>query len=159
MDVSDSVPDSEPDQPKAHIGGFSMPGCSNGHDFVRAASKTTKQTVFGRLTPKSIVSPSNEDTVRTYTRLQHHSFYCMTELYKKYDDRLKTFKTWPKSIPIRPDELVAAGFLYTGEGDRVACPWCQIVLREWETYDRAKQEHQRHSPKCLFVKMTMPSSS
>ena len=155
--MAESVPDSAP-LVKPRISGFSLPGKGTADDFVKPASRSSNQSIFGRSTPAQPAT-THEDVVRTYTRLQHHSFYCMTELFKKYDDRLKTFKTWPKSIPIRPGELVAAGFLYTGEGDRVACPWCQIVLTEWETYDRAKEEHQRHSPQCDFVKMTMPSSS
>ena len=46
--------------------------------------------------------------------------------YCGYDERYATFRTWPKSHPIRPDALTRAGFLYTGEGDKVTCPWCRI---------------------------------
>ena len=65
----------------------------------------------------------------------------------------------PKSHPIRQDALTRAGFLYTGEGDKVTCPWCKISLIEWETYDIPMDEHKRHAPTCEFVKMIMPKNS
>ena len=79
--------------------------------------------------------------------------------YSGYDERYATFRTWPKSHPIRPDALTRAGFLYTGEGDKVTCPWCKISLIEWETYDVPMDEHKRHAPTCDFVKMIMPKNS
>ena len=49
-----------------------------------------------------------------------------------------------------------AGFLYTGEGDKVTCPWCRIQLTEWDTYDVPIEEHRRHSPYSDFIKMLFP---
>ena len=62
----------------------------------------------------------------------------------------------PKSHPVRPDQLCRAGFVYTGEGDKVICPWCKIRLIEWEPYDIPFEEHRRHSTSCDFLKMLMP---
>ena len=67
--------------------------------------------------------------------------------YKRY----ATFRTWPKSHPIRPDALTQAGFLYTGEGDKVTCPWSKISRIEWETYDSPMDEHKRHAPIRSFI--------
>lgn len=38
--------------------------------------------------------------------------------YKLEHNRVKTFKDWPKSLKQKPNELAAAGFFYTGIGDK-----------------------------------------
>ena len=48
--------------------------------------------------------------------------------YSGYDERYAIFRTWPKFHPIRPDALTRAGFLYTGEGDKVICPSVKYLL-------------------------------
>ena len=65
--------------------------------------------------------------------------------YRKYDDRYATFKLWSKAYPVRSDQLARAGFFYTGEGDKVICPWYNICLNQWEAFDLAIDEHKRHS--------------
>ena len=87
------------------------------------------------------------------TAKQSTRFFPYSEVYKKFDRRLTTFKSWPKSIPINPDDLARAGFLYTGEGDKVFCPWCNICLIQWETYDNPFDEHKKHSPNCDYILM------
>ena len=62
-------------------------------------------------------------------------------VYQKYDQRILTFNTWPKSHPIYPGSIARGGFIYTGRGDKVYCPWCQISLVEWETFDIPMDEH------------------
>ena len=85
--------------------------------------------------------------------------YWVTAIVTSHSYIIPTFRTWPKSHPIRPDALTRAGFLYTGEGDKVTCPWCKISLIEWETYDIPMDEHKRHAPTSEFVKMIMPKNS
>ena len=82
------------------------------------------------------LSPSN--AVFAYNSTQNPTFWCYTDLYKKYDDRLATFKIWPKSHPVKGYDIAAAGFVYSGHGDKVICPWCQVALIEWETTDKPK---------------------
>ena len=40
-----------------------------------------------------------------------------------------------KVSPIPAQRYVKAGFYYSSEGDKVICPWCNINLTEWESYD------------------------
>ena len=77
-------------------------------------------------------------------------------VYQKYDQRILTFNTWPKSHPIHPGTIARGGFIYTGRGDKVYCPWCQISLVEWETFDIPMDEHRRHSPNCEFILLLYP---
>ena len=71
----------------------------------------------------------------------------------RYHDRISTFTTWPKSHPIPAQRYVKAGIYYSGEGDKVICPWCNLNLTDWESYDIPMEEHQKHSPYCAFVLM------
>ena len=57
---------------------------------------------------------------------------------------------------LRRDQLARAGFFYTGEGDKVICPWCNVCLNEWEAFDLAIEEHKRHSLYCDFILMLFP---
>ena len=79
-----------------------------------------------------------------------------TLLLFRYDDRISTFATWPKSRPIPAQRYVKAGFHYSGEGDKVICPWCNLNLIEWESYDMPMEEHQKHFLYCAFVLMLNP---
>ena len=40
--------------------------------------------------------------------------------------RLNTFVDWPISLQQKPAELAAAGFFYSGRGDKVYCFSCGI---------------------------------
>ena len=80
--------------------------------------------------------------------------------YFKYDDRIFTFKNlWPKTHSMKAEDLAKAGFVYTGEGEKVSCPWCNIILTDWDPFDEAFAEHRRHSPHCDFILMLFPSCS
>ena len=91
---------------------------------------------------------------QTQTPLRVHG-YTLANLsnYKYYAPRYATFATWPKAHPINPTYLARGGFLYSGEGDKVVCPWCRIQLVAWENHDKPFHEHKKHSPKCEYVKM------
>ena len=81
---------------------------------------------------------------------------CCSDYYRKYNNRVLTFDTWPNSHPIRPEAIARAEFIYTGQGDKVICPWFQIKLIDWECFDIPMDEHQRHSPNCDLMLMLFP---
>ncbi|XP_062577371.1 baculoviral IAP repeat-containing protein 3-like [Saccostrea cucullata] len=70
----------------------------------------------------------------------------------RYRDRLDSFRNWPRQITLRPDELSAAGFFYSGCGDRVQCFSCGGQLRGWERDDVPFHRHLRWFPDCSFIK-------
>ena len=117
-----------------HIAGFPLP--SERGDRTDARNVRSSDARGVRSDPKFKVHPAD-------------GFF-------RYDDRISTFATWPKSHPIHPQRYVKAGFYYSGEGDKVICPWCNLNLTEWETYDIPMEEHQKHSPYCAFVLMLNP---
>ena len=79
--------------------------------------------------------------------------------FQIYAERIVTFKTWPKAIAINSVELAHTGFIYTGFSDRVFCPWCKLILHEFETSDSPYEEHVKHSRGCGYLKMTLPDSA
>ncbi|GIY03979.1 e3 ubiquitin-protein ligase XIAP [Caerostris darwini] len=71
---------------------------------------------------------------------------------KDEEKRRETFKTWPY-FGIDTRELAHVGFYYIGKRDLVKCFKCDGVLGDWSRYDNPWVEHQRHFPKCDYVKM------
>ena len=148
------LPASKPSNNTGFVGGFSMssnPTSSLSNppeksDSVDGASLHQRNSLFPIYDKFQCHKPRMEFQVKTYE----------LSYYQRYCNRFMTFKSWPKSHPIRPDQLSRAGFLYTGEGDKVTCPWCRIHLIEWESYDVPIDEHRRHSPFCDFIKMLFP---
>ena len=66
--------------------------------------------------------------------------------------RLQTYRNWPKKISIKPEDLVNAGFFFTGSGDHVRCFFCSGGLKNWEEKDDPWIEHARWFPECLYLK-------
>ena len=91
-------------------------------------------------------------------RVEGFAYNCQD--YTLYENRFQTFRSWPKTHPIRPATLAGAGFHYTGEGDKVRCTWCKIELRQWEVFDNALEQHKIHSSgECNFLKIYFPRRS
>uniref|UniRef100_A0A3P8YRG2 RING-type E3 ubiquitin transferase n=1 Tax=Esox lucius TaxID=8010 RepID=A0A3P8YRG2_ESOLU len=67
------------------------------------------------------------------------------------EDRLLTFVQWPSRIPVRPDQLAAAGFYYVGRNDDVKCFCCDGGLRCWESGDDPWVEHAKWFPRCEYL--------
>lgn len=65
--------------------------------------------------------------------------------------RLKTFQNWPHDF-IRPENLAEVGFYYLNSSDRVKCPFCGVIINNWEPFDDALQEHMKWSAHCPFLK-------
>ena len=141
-------------------------------DVVRPASKPSSQgmvsgfslqnnqnmryTFKGALSNTGLHIPCQSEFLKRNSNNDLTQFYDL-HIYSNYKRRYETFSSWPKSHPIRAEYLCRAGFLYTGQGDKVLCPWCKLMLIEWEIYDLPMEEHQRHSPHCPFLNMIMPS--
>lgn len=62
-----------------------------------------------------------------------------------------TFENWPKSEIVEPQDLVRAGFYYTGESDITKCAFCSGEAMNWTEGDDPDYEHKRLFPNCSFV--------
>ncbi|NXH21358.1 XIAP ligase, partial [Bucco capensis] len=65
--------------------------------------------------------------------------------------RLRTFAEFPLDCPVSASALAQAGFVYTGEGDKVKCFSCHTTIEGWAPGDSAVERHKNLSPSCKFV--------
>lgn len=69
------------------------------------------------------------------------------------ENRLKTYRHWPKSMKQRPQQLGEAGFFYSQIGDKTFCFYCGLGLENWEDTDDPWEEHALWSPDCEFLNL------
>lgn len=55
--------------------------------------------------------------------------YSVFPNFSMHSKRLESFKTWPKSIKQKLQDMADVGFFYTGSGDAVICFKCGGMLR------------------------------
>ncbi|XP_009887582.1 PREDICTED: E3 ubiquitin-protein ligase XIAP [Charadrius vociferus] len=65
--------------------------------------------------------------------------------------RLETFVEFPLDCPVSASALARAGFVYTGEGDKVKCFSCHTTIGGWALGDSAVERHKNLSPNCKFI--------
>jgi baculoviral IAP repeat-containing protein 7/8 len=90
----------------------------------------------------------NQEDLNIIKRLQvkHPEYLCT-------NNRLKSFKYWPKHLPTRPEQLSAAGFVYTNIGDRAYTFCCNTKLSQWTPGDDPWEQHARWSFGCQFLQL------
>ena len=70
-----------------------------------------------------------------------------------YENRLKTFETYPKQVLPDKIQLARAGLYYSGKSDMCQCFRCHVKLSSWERDHIAIKEHYKWSPQCEYIKM------
>ena len=68
-------------------------------------------------------------------------------------DRLKSFETWPKYLRPTKEEMASAGFVYTGQSDRVVCFACKREMKDWSPDDIPLHEHYKWSKECEYLRI------
>ncbi len=80
--------------------------------------------------------------------------------YTAYDNRVKSFKQWPKCFVLTDiNKFCETGFFYTGVGDKIECFFCGLRLKHWNGGDDPTDQHVIWSPSCVFLKMTIGKES
>jgi hypothetical protein len=72
--------------------------------------------------------------------------------YAEIPKRYASFATWPNENLPFVDDLVRAGFFYTGTKTIVTCFYCNGSLRNWDLNDNPMVEHARWFPRCAYAK-------
>ncbi|CAF3714783.1 unnamed protein product [Rotaria sp. Silwood1] len=72
--------------------------------------------------------------------------------YSEITKRLESFMTWSHQSSPSVDDLVRAGFFYTGAEDVVTCFYCNGSLQDWNATDHPLIEHARWFPYCGYAK-------
>ena len=72
--------------------------------------------------------------------------------YAELPKRHASFVTWPQENLPPVDDLVRAGFFYTGTKTIVTCFYCNGSLQNWGSNDNPMIEHARWFPHCAYAK-------
>ncbi len=72
--------------------------------------------------------------------------------YTEIPKRHASFVTWPTENLLSVDDLVRAGFFYTGTKTIVTCFYCNGSLQNWGPNDNTMIEHARWFPQCAYAK-------
>ncbi|NWU98035.1 XIAP ligase, partial [Upupa epops] len=88
--------------------------------------------------PDNLEACTTPDTTSDQEWTQEHS-------------RLETFVEFPPDCPVSAAALARAGFVYTGERDKVKCFSCHTTIERWEHGDSALERHKNLSPNCTFI--------
>ncbi len=72
--------------------------------------------------------------------------------YAEIPKRHTSFATWPHENLPSVDDLVRAGFFYTGTKTIVTCFYCNGSLQNWGPNDNPTIEHARWFPHCAYAK-------
>ena len=72
-----------------------------------------------------------------------------------FEQRLRSFTSWPHARNHAPEYMAAAGFLQNhrvqGHSDAAICFNCDMTLASWETAMDPVKEHLERSPRCTWI--------
>ncbi|CAF3665067.1 unnamed protein product [Rotaria socialis] len=107
------------------------------------------ETVVGA----TVGNPSS--TANNDQQLRYNEFVptaaCNTA-YAELPKRTASFLSWPNENLPPVDQLVRAGFFYTGTKTIVTCFYCNGSLQNWGSNDNPTIEHARWFPHCAYAK-------
>lgn len=71
--------------------------------------------------------------------------------YARYEDRLRSFETWPATTAQTKEQMASAGFYYSGKGDETICYYCGLGLFCWSPNDDPVEEHLKYYSNCEYI--------
>jgi hypothetical protein len=108
---------------------------------------TDNENTTGVMTENHSSTPDNLDRWKhEFVRL------AMCSNYDEIPKRHASFATWPHENLPSVDDLVRAGFFYTGIKSIVTCFYCNGALQNWGPNDNPMIEHARWFPHCAYAK-------
>ncbi|CAF1156322.1 unnamed protein product [Didymodactylos carnosus] len=124
---------------------------------TKSSSDTLKLTLIDRKRPLLTSSETSTEIeikrkkyVRTFNETQ--SVVC-NQKFVEIPKRHETFAKWPKDKPLPAvDEMVKAGFFYSGAQTIVSCFYCNGSLQNWTTKENPTTEHARWFPHCAYIR-------
>lgn len=67
------------------------------------------------------------------------------------ENRLALLENWSDASGISAQEIAAAGFYATRNGNEVQCYWCMEKVSSWQEGDNALEKHRQLNPACPFI--------
>ncbi|CAF1100369.1 unnamed protein product [Rotaria sordida] len=115
--------------------------------------------VCREVTPRLIINQSTEtngtQVLATANVFHSHEIVLAAACnpsYMEIPKRHQSFTSWPSEPLPSVDDLVRAGFFYTGIKTIVTCFYCNGSLQNWGTNDNPTVEHARWFPQCAYAK-------
>lgn len=91
-----------------------------------------------------------------YSDTYHSAYLKYRAQFQSYEERLKTFDTWPvNTTSIDSSHIAAAGFYYSQTLDKVYCFHCGGMLHSWAYSDNPYFEHAFWYPRCSFIRQML----
>ncbi|XP_052808113.1 putative inhibitor of apoptosis [Mya arenaria] len=125
---------------------------ANRFDSHRIRESPTPAGAFAFSGPQS--RPVDQSVANSPSSLLGSGGVITEPKYREWENestRLMSFRGWPAQMSQIPRQLVDAGLLYMGEGDRCKCYWCGGELYDWEPEDNPWVEHAKWFPQCGYV--------
>ncbi|KAF2363280.1 BIR repeat [Trinorchestia longiramus] len=142
--------------------------CSSGGSSMSSGGPAMAHTLNGSLKPSQMAAattsagpsssslecanvPSSRAVLKSQGRFVECKGFHSFDSLRYERERLATFIDWPVAW-LSPETLAKEGFYYLRDNDYCSCVFCRGIVGAWEPGDVPSQEHQRHFPKCPFVR-------
>ncbi|CAF3004137.1 unnamed protein product [Rotaria sp. Silwood2] len=117
--------------------------------YVLFALKTRKILNTSTLNERSNSQAATADVSRYHEIVQTSACH---SAYMEISKRQASFHSWPQEHLPPVDDLVQAGFFYSGSKTIVTCFYCNGSIENWRSNDNSLIEHVRWFPFCAYVK-------
>ncbi|CAF3808094.1 unnamed protein product [Rotaria sordida] len=102
-------------------------------------------------------TPDTDDPCEVHQTLSPNCAYVKAKLIRpaaslEMPKHFASFATWPNEDLPSVDDLVRAGFFYTGTKTIVTCFYCNGSLQSWRPNDNPLIEHARQCPNCTYAR-------
>jgi hypothetical protein len=120
--------------------------------LIRPAASSiviVNETASGATSANQLSTSNNIDPVRSNEIV--FTAAC-NPAYTEIPKRCASYATWPTENLPPVDDLVRAGFFYTGTKTIITCFYCNGSLQNWGPNDNPMIEHARWFPHCAYAK-------
>jgi hypothetical protein len=107
--------------------------------------------IISSTSPISIINEASGSVDPIRSQAIVHTAACHPQ-YSEIPKRNASFATWPNENLPSVDDLVRAGFFFTGTKTVVTCFYCNGSLQNWGANDNPMIEHARWFPHCAYAK-------
>ncbi|CAF1324363.1 unnamed protein product [Adineta steineri] len=132
-----------------HVHKTLSPKCPYVIAMLKGQQTASIHIVNEQNTRENTVGVTTDDPFRCHEVV--YTAACNTD-YIEIPRRYATFATWLNENTPSVDDLVRAGFFYSGTKTIVTCFYCNGSLQNWGKNDNPMIEHARWFPNCAYAK-------
>ena len=115
--------------------------------------ETSSLVIANDVTTPSVASEASTSNPSASTETNPINYTaCCYPMYIDVSKRFQSFASWSHDSAPSVNDLVRAGFFYTGVGKRVTCFYCNGSLDHWSATDNPTIVHARWFKHCVYAK-------